>query len=82
MKVKDVIVHLFKGGWAVYRVQGGGPLSDFLHDGSPVPEGEPGGVVVFIREGEMWPVQVHTPPKLKGGEKRRVRGKRTAKLKA
>ena len=65
-------MHLFKGGWAVYKMQGGGPLSDFLHDGSPVPEGEPGGVVLFIHQGEAWPVMVEKPPKLKPGKKRKA----------
>ena len=35
-----------------------------------------GGFVVFVRDGELYPVQLETPPKLKGGERRRVSGKR------
>ncbi len=78
MKARGIIVHLYRGGWSVYRVQGAGAVSDFLQDGSPVPEGVPGGVLLMVKEGEVWPVRVETPPKLKGGERRRVSTKRKA----
>ncbi len=84
MKADGLAIHLYRGGWSVYRVQGAGAVSDFLpesHDGSPAPEGEPGGVLLIVKEGELRPVMVEKPAKVKGGERRRVRGKRTARLK-
>jgi len=72
MKARGIIVHLYRGGWSVYRVQGGGPLSDFLQDGSPVPDAVPGGVLLMVKEGELWPVMVEKPPKLKKARKRKA----------
>ncbi len=72
MNVRGLLVHLYRGGWAVYRPTTAAPLPDLLLDGSPPPDDEPGGVLIMVKEGELWPVLVDTPPKLKSGKKRKA----------
>ncbi len=78
MMVRGLLVHLYRGGWAVYRPTTAAPLPDLLLDGKPPPDDEPGGILIMIREGEMWPVKIEFPPEVETREPRRVRGKRKA----
>lgn len=74
MNVRGLLVHLYRGGWAVYRPTSAAPLPDLLLDGSPPPDDEPGGILIMVKEGEMWPVQVERPQtkELKQGRKRKA----------
>ncbi len=78
MNVRGLLVHLYRGGWAVYRPTTAAPLPDLLLDGSPPTDDEPGGILIMVKEGEMWPVKVEKTPEVETREPRRVRGKRKA----
>ena len=50
MNVRGLLVHLYRGGWAVYRPTTAAPLPDLLLDGSPPPDDEPGGILIMVKE--------------------------------
>ncbi len=82
MRVRGVLVHLFKGGWALYRIRGGAPLPKELRETPEAPghlEAE-GGLLLHVVEGEIFPVKVRVgkPRKHKGGESGRAKTKRKA----
>ena len=73
MRVRGLLVHLFKGGWQLYRVRGGSPLR-----GNPEPQSHrdaEGGFAIFVQEGEIFPARVGVP------KARKLKGKRTARVK-
>jgi hypothetical protein len=71
MRVRGLLVHLFKGGWQLYRVRGGSPLQ-----ASPIPESHrdaEGGLAIFVQEGELIPARVRVPKSRKPKGKRRCK---------
>ncbi len=71
MRVRGLLVHLFKGGWQLYRVRGGYPLR-----GNPEPQSHrdaEGGFAIFVQEGELIPARVRVPKSRKPKGKRRCK---------
>jgi hypothetical protein len=75
MRVRGLLVHLFKGGWQLYRVRGGAPLPKDLQ-ASPMPQSHrdaEGGFAIFVQEGELIPARVRVPKSRKPKGKRRCK---------